>query len=138
MLYTILTLFGVAFALYVLSFALKDRFNDLEEQVEQLSMTTMQESYQLKKKMRILEEELLVDDVTTTMFTGARPQYKQKTSESQANTTSTSETHQPPLVQKVLHMYEKGYTTNEIAQETSLKEHDILTTLRQYSATKGY
>ncbi|KGP72971.1 hypothetical protein [Pontibacillus yanchengensis] len=132
MLYIILTLFGVAFALYLLSFAMKDRFKDLEEQVEQLSMTTMQESYQLKKKMRILEEELLVDDVSTTMYSGA--QATQKSSKHQTNPTSTSQAYQPPLVQKVLHMYEKGYTTRDIAQETSLKEHDILTTLQQYSS----
>lgn len=129
LLYVILTLFTISFILYLVSFALKDRFKDLEEQVEQVQLTTMQDSYQLKKKMRVLEEELLVDDFSSEMISNsnkAQPEPQQ--------TFKQEETNQPPLVHKVLHMYNQGYTTTDIASETSLNEHDILTTLRQFTS----
>jgi len=128
LLYVILTLFTVSFLLYVISFALKDRFKDLEEQVEQVTLTTMQDSYQLKKKMRVLEEELLVDDFSTDMFSNKQSSYQEPQPAKQQTPS------QPPLVHKVLNMYQQGYTTSDIAAETSLNEHDILTTLRQFSS----
>ncbi|KGX90857.1 hypothetical protein N781_05655 [Pontibacillus halophilus JSM 076056 = DSM 19796] len=122
MLYVILTLLGVGFALYALSFFMNDRIADLEEQVEQISMNNMQENYQLKKKLKVLEEELLVDEgKNSTSY--PKHSYREKTS-------------QPPLVQKILDLYNKGYTTKQISSETSLHEHDILTTLRQYTNKK--
>ncbi|WP_377345128.1 hypothetical protein [Pontibacillus salicampi] len=128
MLYTILTLFVVSFALYLISFAMKNKYKELEDQVEQISISTMQENYQLKKKMKVLEEELLIDDYSNSSYSTKKQESVLKSSQPGSS--------QPPLVQRVLHMYEQGYTTKDIAQETSLHEHDILTTLRQYS-TKG-
>ncbi len=40
---------------------MKDKIEDLENQVEQLSLSTMQDTYQLKKKIKVLEEEILSD-----------------------------------------------------------------------------
>lgn len=130
MLYAILTLFTISFILYIVSFALKDRFKDLEDQIEQVTLTSMQESYQLKKKMRVLEEELLVDDFPADMFS----EQSQPTRTQESPPFQREEANQPPLVHKVLHMYNQGYTTRDIAAETSLNEHDILTTLRQFKS----
>lgn len=55
----IISLISLAVLLLILSFFQKDRISDLEKQVENLTMTVMQENYQLKKRMKILEEELL-------------------------------------------------------------------------------
>lgn len=60
--YTIIGLLIVAILLLLLSFFRKDKLNEIEEQVDQLSLTLMHETYQLKKKMKILEEELLIND----------------------------------------------------------------------------
>jgi hypothetical protein len=60
--YVIIGLFSFAILLLFLSFFKRDKIKDLEEQVEQLSLTIMQDNYQLKKRVKILEEELLFHD----------------------------------------------------------------------------
>lgn len=59
MIYAIISIIIIAVILFVLSFFMNDRLEELENQVEQLSISTMQDSYQMKKKVKILEEELL-------------------------------------------------------------------------------
>ncbi|WP_284140407.1 MULTISPECIES: hypothetical protein [unclassified Virgibacillus] len=58
---------GVAIVLFVYSFFMKDKFDELENQIEQLSIATMQDTYQMKKKIKILEEELLGDDISSEL-----------------------------------------------------------------------
>ncbi|MFD1736554.1 hypothetical protein ACFSCX_08245 [Bacillus salitolerans] len=60
--YVIIGLLSFAILLLFLSFFKRDKINDLEEQLEQLSLNVMQENYQLKKRLSILEEELLFND----------------------------------------------------------------------------
>ncbi|MEN2765979.1 hypothetical protein [Ornithinibacillus xuwenensis] len=62
MIFAGLTILIIAIALFVLSFFLNDRFEKIESEIEQLSISTMQDTYQLKKKVKILEEELLTED----------------------------------------------------------------------------
>ncbi|GIO27541.1 hypothetical protein [Ornithinibacillus bavariensis] len=57
-----LTIVVIAIALFILSFFVNDRFEKIESDLEQLSISTMQETYQLKKKVNVLEEELLQED----------------------------------------------------------------------------
>ncbi|GAB3051077.1 hypothetical protein [Virgibacillus ainsalahensis] len=64
MFYAIISIIAIAVVLFILSFFMNDKFEDLENQVEQLSITTMQDTYQVKKKIKILEEELLPDEFT--------------------------------------------------------------------------
>jgi hypothetical protein len=47
--------------LFIISFFQKDRTSVVEKDVEDLSLNLYQETYQLKKRMKVLEEELLVD-----------------------------------------------------------------------------
>lgn len=60
------TIVAVAVVLFVLSFFLNDRFEKIESELEQLSISTMQDTYQLKKKVKVLEEELLTEDYQET------------------------------------------------------------------------
>ncbi|MDF0727171.1 hypothetical protein PY093_10640 [Cytobacillus sp. S13-E01] len=60
--YTIIGLLSLSIILLIVSFFKKDKVKEIEEQVDQLSLTLMQESYQLKKKIKVLEEELLIND----------------------------------------------------------------------------
>jgi hypothetical protein len=55
-------LLAFAIIVLILSFFKRDKVNELEEQLEQLSLTVMQEHYQIKKRIKILEEELLFHD----------------------------------------------------------------------------
>ncbi|MGJ9456974.1 hypothetical protein [Oceanobacillus sp. CF4.6] len=64
MLYAIISIIIVAVVLFVLSYLMNDRFEELENQLEQFSITTMQDTYQMKKKIKILEEELMPEDLT--------------------------------------------------------------------------
>ena len=60
--YMIIGLLLVAILQLLVSFLRKDKLHEIEQQVDQLSLTLMHETYQLKKKMKILEEELLIND----------------------------------------------------------------------------
>ncbi|MBP1950899.1 hypothetical protein [Virgibacillus litoralis] len=62
MMYVIITIIVIAVVLLVLSFFMNDKFDELESELEQFSISTMQDNYQMKKKIKILEEELLTDD----------------------------------------------------------------------------
>jgi len=64
MLYVGISIIVIGIALFVLSFFTNDKFEDLENQIEQLSVSTMQDTYQMKKKINVLEEELLTDDMS--------------------------------------------------------------------------
>lgn len=108
----LVTLISVGIVLLVLSFFMNDKFKDIESQLEQLSISTMQDTYQLKKKIKILEEELLAGDITEQILP----------------TNSTLE-NKPLLIQKVYHLHQQGYSVNEIAQQTDLGENDIKTIL---------
>ncbi|MFC4558818.1 hypothetical protein ACFO3D_11410 [Virgibacillus kekensis] len=62
MIYAIVSIIVIAIILMVLSFFMNDKFKELESQLEQFSISSMQETYQMKKKIKVLEEELLTDD----------------------------------------------------------------------------
>ncbi|MBU8905717.1 hypothetical protein [Desertibacillus haloalkaliphilus] len=101
----IITLFIASCLLFVLSFIKKDRSKEVENQIENFSITLMQEIYQLKKKVRILEEEILV---------GHEEKYL-------SNTYPPTET----LKQEVNDYYDSGYSIEKIAELTSLAEHEV-------------
>ena len=64
MLYAILAVVVIGIVLFILSFFINDRLEEVESQLEQLSITTMQDTYQLKKKVSVLEEELLPQNIS--------------------------------------------------------------------------
>ncbi|WP_249871091.1 hypothetical protein [Oceanobacillus saliphilus] len=68
MLIAIITIIIVAVVLFVLSYFMNDRMEELENQLEQFSITTMQDTYQMKKKIKILEEELMPEDISQDLL----------------------------------------------------------------------
>ncbi len=64
MLVAIISIIIVAVVLFVLSYFMRDKFEELETQLEQLSITSMQDTFQMKKQIKILEEELMPADLT--------------------------------------------------------------------------
>ena len=111
----ILVLLVISSILFFLSFFKKDRTKQLEKQLEDLSMTYMQEMYQLKKKMRLLEDELL--------FSHEQSPFKGRT------------TSQKKLFDEVYTYYTRGEEIETIAKKTGLTpnevEHFLLPYLRQ-------
>jgi uncharacterized protein YoxC len=72
MFYAIISIIIVAVVLFVISYFMNDKFEELEKQLEQLSITTMQDTYQMKKKIKILEEELMPENITEDILSGKR------------------------------------------------------------------
>ena len=118
MTYLIVSLIGIAIVLFIISFFADDKIAKLEEQFEQFSITTMQDTYQLKKRIKILEEEILSSNV---------PQKSNQ--EQNMRNVPDSVKHKPLLIQKVYHLHQQGYSNIDISQQTALSEDDIQTIL---------
>src|SRR5690625_6253785 len=88
-----------------------DKLNDVEDQLEERSISTKQNTYQISKKMKELEDELHntkeTEPVRATNEVAATKEYNSLT------------------VQKVYHLYQHGYSIAEIAKRTDLSEQDI-------------
>jgi hypothetical protein len=60
--YAIIILLITGITLLILSFFKKDTSKQVEVQLENFSIQLMKELYQIKKKMKVLEEELMISD----------------------------------------------------------------------------
>ncbi|WKB36933.1 hypothetical protein QS257_08990 [Terrilactibacillus sp. S3-3] len=60
--FIILILIIIGLLTLAISFFKKDRIKQLEKQIEDNSITMMQELYKVKKKVRILEEEVMLEE----------------------------------------------------------------------------
>ena len=112
LIYVGIAIIAIAVILFILSFFMNDRFESLESQIEQLSISTMQDAYQMKKKIKILEEELLTNSTDTQQV--------------------ASRDFQPLLIQKVYELSQQGYSPKDISKNTDLSVHDIQTILKNY------
>lgn len=108
----IIVLFSLSTLFFILSFFKKDRTKELQEELEHFTMTTMQEIYQLKKKIQILEEELLAN-ANNEFFTEQRSSKQE-------------------LFNEVISYYNQGYSVDEIAQFTSLSENEVISIISSY------
>ena len=108
---TFITIGIIAIVLFILSFFMNDRVKELEKQFEQFSIGTMQDTYQIRKKIKLLEEEMLTDNF-------------QKPAKSVTNE------RKPTILQEVLTFYEQGFSFEEIARRTSLSTNDVKDIIR--------
>lgn len=113
MVYIFVSIIFIGVVLFIGSFFMDDKYKQLEDQFEQFSISTMQDTYLMKKKIKILEEELLTDDIQQSTFDNVPPSLKNK----------------PLLIQKVYHLHQQGYSTDAISKQTDLNNHDIQTIL---------
>ncbi len=114
MLYAISTVIIIAVILWIVSFFMQDKFKQLEDQFEQFSISSLQETYQLKKKISVLEEELLMDDVSVEQ------------------SIHPGTTQQSSLMKKVKDLYNKGHDTDYIAEQVNMNEYDVISIIRQF------
>ncbi|WP_277674231.1 hypothetical protein [Piscibacillus halophilus] len=121
----ILTLIIISIVLFILSFFMNNRFDELEKQIEDISIASMQNEYQLKNKIKVLEEELLVDpyDMTTPRSNVSQ---------------SVTEYKEPTIVQKVKKLYDEGYSLHEISNESGLREEDIRIIVNQREKNESF
>ncbi|MGJ9381746.1 hypothetical protein [Salipaludibacillus sp. CF4.18] len=103
----IIALLGVSALLFILSFFTKDRYKVVEKQQENISIQFMQEIYQLKKKVKVLEEEYMLEDGSSSPNNSLKE-----------NTKVISR-------DDVLAMYEEGYSIEEIASMSEYNAEDI-------------
>lgn len=116
----------IAIALLVLSFFLKDRVKELESQMDQMSLNIMQDMYKMKKKMKVLEEELLVTD---------DDYHPIKMSESKREKVTDLDTEGMNDLERMTYFQQNGMTVEEIARKTSLPVEEV--SLRLNQSRKG-
>ncbi len=112
MFYIFLTIILIAIGLFIASFFMNDRIKEIEDQLEQFSISTMQDTYQIKKKLKVLEEELLTNEPIVVKKEAEREHVDDLE-------------NQPLLVQKIHHLHEQGFSVDDIAKETNLSNHDV-------------
>ncbi|MDP9740120.1 hypothetical protein [Peribacillus frigoritolerans] len=116
----IVLLFSLAIVLLIISFFGKDKVAKLEEDLEQMTLTYMQDIYQLKKKVKILEEEFVIQDDPV-------PSVKDQS-------TVTSNDIEPIhkiLKSQVLSLYSQGLTLDQIARQSSLTKEQTISVIEQ-------
>lgn len=105
-----LSLFILAIILLVISFFKKDKVAKLEEELEQITLSHMQDIYQLKKKVSILEEEFIIQE---------QPRYY------------SSPTSQPVVINEiiknqVLALHRQGCSLDQIEKQSTLTKEQII------------
>ncbi|WP_175991035.1 hypothetical protein [Bacillus sp. Marseille-Q1617] len=104
----LLVLMGFSILLFFLSFFQKDRYAAIEKEVEDLSMTILQENYQMKKRLRVLEEELMMDGDSSLKRT---PPVRKTIHEVVRN--------------QVIALYQQGIPLEQIAKQSALTKSDV-------------
>lgn len=107
--YIIITLVIISISLFVLSFFATDRLKEMENKIEQISLSNLQDNYQMKKKLKILEEELLL-----------KPFDLKDHNQSKSS-----------IEKQVESLFKKGYSVSEISEVTELSEYDVNTLFKQ-------
>lgn len=116
-------LFLIAIVLFILSFFIKDPYKELREELDQFSMQQLQEIYQIKKKVKILEEELLVPDLNSSpTATAYSPAEK-------------SDVHDI-IKSQVWSLSKQGIPVEQIAKQSSLNVNEVKAILMEF-AFKG-
>ena len=110
-------LLTVGVALIALSFFIKDR-KRVEQDVEELSMNLYEETNKLNRRLKIVEEELMID--TQPMISNKTTFAKQPAPKKQVHEI---------IVNQILALQRQGYHVNEISKRSSLPEELVIDVL---------
>lgn len=105
-----------AIILLIISFFLRDPYKDLKSEFDDFSMQQIQETYQLKKKIKILEEELLMDDNNFI----------------NSNTKPKKEVH-AIIKNQVWSLSQQGLSIEQIAKQSSLTPEEVFEIIQEFS-----
>lgn len=94
---------------------MKDPYKSIREEMDQLSMQQIQEMYTIKKKLKVLEEELLVGDESFQPSLAVRqPSF----------TNEKKEVHEI-IKNQVWSLFQQGLTVEQIARQSSLTAGEV-------------
>lgn len=131
---TILMIIGILFI--ILSFFLKDSAKKIEQDVEELSISIFQETNALKRRMKIVEEELMLEpdfqvkSSTTSQlnnFQQIQAQYKPQ------QTAASQKPIHEIIISQVLELNKQGLAIPDISLRSNLTEEQV----RQVLTTRG-
>lgn len=111
-------LLGFSLLLILVSFFQKDPIKELKEEMDQLTLQQVQELYQIKKKIKILEEELLLSSVD---FSPGLPLKNNQ-----------KEIHDI-IKNQVWALAQQGKPIEQIAISASLSQDEVFTILQEYA-----
>lgn len=111
-----LILIIVGLLIIIASFFVGKQSKQVEKDVEELSLNFYQETHQLKRRLKAIEEELLFEPQTFVKNTKASP--KQKTN------VNINGIHQI-LVSQVITLHKQGYNIAEISKRSSLSTEQV-------------
>lgn len=117
----LMSLFLFSLLLFILSFFIKDPSKELRKEFDQFSMQQFQEVYQIKKKLKILEEELLVNDIDLS------------STFSSYTTVEKSEVHDI-IKNQVWSLYKQGIPVEQIAKQSSLTVDEARTIIKEFTS----
>ena len=124
--YLLIGLFAFSIILLLISIFKKDHVK-LEEEMEQMTINHMQEMYQIKKKIKILEEELLIQE--------GPPSYTvHKSSTHKPNNTSSKINE--ILKSQVLSLYKQGLSLELIAKQSTLSMDLVITVIEEANTAR--
>jgi Mor family transcriptional regulator len=115
--YIIISLFVLAALLFAISFLLKDPYKELREEIDQLTIQQIQDLYQIKKKLKVLEEELLVSDTTL---------------EKQSSFNTGKKQIHDIIKNQVWSLAQQGMDINQIAKQSSLTNQEVQEIINEF------
>jgi preprotein translocase subunit Sec63 len=108
-------LLGLSLILFLVSFFQRDRYKELLEDVDQLTLQHVQEIYQVKQRLRILEEEILINEDHFLDEPG-----------------TIKDIHEI-IKNQVLALAQQGKSIEQIASQSSLSTEDVYRILKEGS-----
>ncbi|WP_433958808.1 hypothetical protein [Cytobacillus horneckiae] len=116
--YALIGLLSLSIILFLLSLFLKDPYKSIQEEIDQMSILHIQEIYTIKKKLKILEEELLTTDTPLpSPITHPSPAIK-------------GEVHEI-IKSQVSLLAKQGLSLDQIAVQSSLTIEEVKTILTE-------
>ncbi|MDQ0156381.1 hypothetical protein [Robertmurraya andreesenii] len=117
-------LLSLAVLLLILSIFLKDPYKEIRNELDQFSMQQIQELYQIKRKLKILEEELLIDDHDLKPISAFEPSHRK-------------EIH-AIIKNQVWSLAQQGVPVEQIAKQSSLSNADVQHIIAEFSNGDRY
>ncbi|GIN55784.1 hypothetical protein J8TS2_01030 [Lederbergia ruris] len=116
----VIILLSLSILLFLISLFQPDRTKALEKELEQLSMKLLQENYLLKKRVKVLEEELLTPDFQES-FSMKEPSNKPN----------------EILKNQVIALYHQGLNLGQISKQSSLPINKVQQIISTYESSLG-
>lgn len=120
-----LSLFLLAIILLVFSLFKKDKVAKLEEELEQVTLTHMQDIYQLKKKVSILEEEFMIQDQPRHFSSSSKKTF------TPINKPDKSVAINEIIKNQVLALYRQGCSLDQIEKQSTLSKDQIIEVINE-------